>query len=178
MKVILIRHGEPRYDEVLSRNYRVIRNDLGRLTELGVKQAETVSNDPRLKGASLIVSSPYTRSLQTAAIISRLTNIPLTVENDLHEWIPDYNFTFPDKVDTAYHDFMDNRGIEYPNKKVDWESLDSLYNRTKNSLKPYLNYEKIIVVCHGMVMRALYDFDEHVDYCGIREIELNKEDFL
>ncbi len=159
MKVILIRHGEPRYDEVLKRNYRVIRNDLGRLTALGVKQAETVSLDERLKGATLIVSSPYTRSLQTAAIISRLTNIPLTVENDLHEWIPDYNFSHPDMVDTAYHDFMKHRGVSYPEKKVDWESLESLETRTKNAIRPYLEHEKIIVVCHGMVMRALVDFD-------------------
>lgn len=35
----------------------------------GVAQAEAVVKDPRLHGCQLIVSLPYTRALQTAAII-------------------------------------------------------------------------------------------------------------
>lgn len=40
------------------------------------------------------VSSPYTRALQTAAIISQKTNIDITVEMDLHEWMPDLTFQY------------------------------------------------------------------------------------
>ncbi|MDY3908897.1 MAG: phosphoglycerate mutase family protein, partial [Eubacterium sp.] len=43
------------------------------LTELGIKQAEEVSLSPLLEGCQVIVSSPYTRALQTAAIISKNT---------------------------------------------------------------------------------------------------------
>ena len=82
---IFIRHGEPRYDEVVQRGFKNQGYDLGKLTERGVLQAEKVALDHRLNGADLIISSPYTRALQTAAIISRITQIPLTVENNLHE---------------------------------------------------------------------------------------------
>ena len=48
-----------------------------------------IAVDARLKTAELIVSSPYTRALQTAAIISRETGLKICIEVDLHEWEPD-----------------------------------------------------------------------------------------
>ena len=51
-----------------------------------------VSKNECLQGAQLIVSSPYTRALQTASIISRAVDIPLQVEMELHEWLPDLNY--------------------------------------------------------------------------------------
>ena len=68
MKVVLIRHGEPRYDEVIKRGYIGQGYDLGKLTGRGVKQAINVSSSFRLDDAELIVSSPYTRALQTACL--------------------------------------------------------------------------------------------------------------
>ena len=96
MKVLLIRHGEPRYDEIKARGYHNFRYDFGRLTSNGVLQAKKAALDPSLTGATIIVSSPYTRSLQTAAIISRITQIELTVENDVHEWMPEVDFANQD----------------------------------------------------------------------------------
>ena len=90
---IFIRHGEPRYDEVIARGYKNQGYDLGKLTDRGVSQAEAVAKESILTGAQLIIASPYTRALQTAAIISRITQIPLVVENDLHEWMPDTSFS-------------------------------------------------------------------------------------
>lgn len=55
------------------------------LTELGIKQAEEVSLSPLLEGCQVIVSSPYTRALQTAAIISKNTGLNIKVEVDIHE---------------------------------------------------------------------------------------------
>lgn len=62
------------------------------LTELGIKQAEEVSLSPLLEGCQVIVSSPYTRALQTAAIISKNTGLDIKVEVDIHEFIPDKTF--------------------------------------------------------------------------------------
>lgn len=171
MKVILIRHGEPFYDEVVAKGYPNQGYDLGKLTELGVKQAEKVSHDKRLKGATLIVASPYTRALQTAAIISRNTNIPLTVENDLHEWIPDLDFSKNDKVGLAYDDYYKHHGIDNKDKIINWEPYDVLKKRTHSALKKYLNYDKIIVVCHGIVITTFTHFSDDVEHCGVREIE-------
>lgn len=94
MELILIRHGQPDYSEVTERKYIGHGRDLAKLTELGKEQAEKVSRDERLKGAEIILSSPYTRALQTAAIISRNTGIQIEVETDLIEWMPDLTFTY------------------------------------------------------------------------------------
>ena len=89
MDLLLVRHGEPDYSDIDERGYIGHGRDLAKLTEKGVRQAERAAEDTRLQGAELILSSPYTRALQTASIISRITQIPLTVETDLHEWMPD-----------------------------------------------------------------------------------------
>ena len=84
MELVLIRHGQPDYSEVTERKYIGHGRDLAKLTELGKEQAEKVSRDARLDGAEIILSSPYTRALQTAAIISKNTGIPIEVETHLH----------------------------------------------------------------------------------------------
>lgn len=172
MKVILIRHGEPRYDEVRERGYPFQGHDLGKLTESGVAQAHAVSLDPRLKDATLIVSSPYTRSLQTAAIISKNIQVDLTVENDIHEWMPNLDFN-NDSIENAYSEYLKYRGEDTPNKSVNWEPVANLRKRVLAAITPYKKeHEKIIVVCHGLVMTSLTDFDDLVEFCGIREIEI------
>jgi broad specificity phosphatase PhoE len=178
MKVVLIRHGEPRYDEVAERGYIGQGYDLGKLTERGVMQAINVSSSFRLDDAELIVSSPYTRALQTAAIISRLRNLELTIENDLHEWMPDKTFRSKQDVSKAYDDFMNNEGKDTKKKITDWETYAELKKRTHEALRPYIGkYNKIIVVCHGMVMTTFTHIFDMIEHCGIREVEIDESFF-
>jgi broad specificity phosphatase PhoE len=169
-KFILIRHGEPRYDEVLERKYFGMGYDMGRLTDSGVIQAKRRALDPDLLDADIIISSPYTRALQTAAIISRLTNIELTVENDLHEWMPDTSFKFELDASKAYDEYLTSKGIRTKDTIYLWESYDVLTNRVKNVIHKYLKYNKVIVVCHGIVMSTLTKFDDVIEHCGKREV--------
>lgn len=178
MKVVFIRHGEPRYDEVIERRYPHQGYDLGKLTESGVNQATEVSKDNRLKGATLIISSPYTRALQTAAIISRLTDIPLTVENDFHEWMPDVTFTPGLDLSVSYDDYIKHKGMNVSHKLTNWETYEELKKRTHNALKKYYpKYDKIIVVCHAIVMSTFTHFNDQIEFCGIREIDVNDSFF-
>ena len=73
----LIRHGEPDYCNMLEKGFYGFGRSFTPLSETGVKQAEKIAKDKRLKTAELIVSSPYTRALQTAAIISRETGLKI-----------------------------------------------------------------------------------------------------
>lgn len=172
MKVILIRHGEPRYDEVLKRGYPFQGYDLGKLTEQGIKQAKAVALDKRLEGAQLIIASPYTRALQTAAIISRITNLELTVENDVHEWMPSVDFKDHYKEGT-FEEFIANKGEDIENKIINWETNEQMRTRALKALLPYKEkYDKIIVVCHGIIINALTKFGDIIEHCGIKEIEL------
>lgn len=174
---IFIRHGEPRYDEVIARGYKNQGYDLGKLTDRGVLQAETVAKEAILKDAELIVASPYTRALQTGAIISRITQIPLTVENDLHEWMPDTTFSDRQDLDQAYPEFMAQKGIRQANTVFPWESLDVLSKRTHNAIKPYLKYKKVIVVCHGIVMGTFTSIEDMIPHCGIRVLTIDESFF-
>jgi broad specificity phosphatase PhoE len=171
-EIILIRHGEPRYDEVLSRHYFGMGFDLGKLTEKGVEQAEKRALDPILEGAELIISSPYTRALQTAAIISRATGIKLAVENDLHEWMPDVTFKFEMKGNEPYEEYMRAKGIRQIEHVYHWEEYEVLKNRVRNALEKYKDYQKIIVVCHGIVMSTMTCFEDLIEHCGVRVVTL------
>ena len=85
----LVRHGEADYSEMLEKGFYGFGRSFAPLSEKGINQAEKTAIDDRLKSAELIVSSPYTRALQTASIISRETGLKICVEVDLHEWEPD-----------------------------------------------------------------------------------------
>jgi broad specificity phosphatase PhoE len=171
-KFILVRHGEPRYDEVLERKYFGMGYDLGKLTDLGVKQAEERAKDPIFKDAEVIVSSPYTRALQTAAIISRITGIPLTVENDLHEWMPDTTFKFELNAGNAFDEYVDSKGVRNESTVYHWESYEHLKKRVRLALSKYQNHKKVIVVCHGVVISTLTRFNDMIEHCGVREVTL------
>jgi broad specificity phosphatase PhoE len=78
-KLVLIRHGEPDYSYVTERGFKGHGRDLGQLTASGIEQAKLAAKDSRLDGAELIVASPYTRALQTAAIISKERNLDISI---------------------------------------------------------------------------------------------------
>lgn len=170
MEVILIRHGEPRYDEVDGNS----RGDFGRLTRRGVKQASERANDVRLKGATVIVSSPYTRALHTAAIISRITAIPLEIEHDLHEWTADELYQFNYDGETAYQEFLRLKGKRSSTSKYRYETYNSVKKRVTKAIKKYCSaHEKIIVVCHGIVMSSQTFIEDLIEHCGVRIINVN-----
>lgn len=153
----LIRHGEPTYDHMFENGFWGFGRDFAPLTEKGKQQAEIAAKDIRLKDAEIIVSSPYTRALQTAQIISRETGIPVEVEIALHEWIPDQENLYKTSEESfeSAREFTKFHG-EYPaGEKCKWESLSHMRKRVREVADKYSDYEKVIFVGHGMVFRCL-----------------------
>ena len=175
LKVVLMRHSETDYSFVEAKKYIGHGLDLGQLTENGIQIAEKASFDRRLDNANIIVSSPYTRALQTAAILSKNRQLHIKIELDLHEWIPDLTFGFADKeaADKALTLFMENKGLCPNDSKVKYENIDELFLRAKKSLLKYLGYDKIIVVTHGMLMHRFLT-TTNIPYCGIYEIDFDE----
>jgi broad specificity phosphatase PhoE len=175
LKIILMRHSETDYSFVEAKGYIGHGCELGQLTDDGILIAEKASLDSKLDGSELIVSSPYTRALQTAAIISKNRQLHIKIELDLHEWIPDLTFGYSGKTfaDKAIDMFKQNRGICPDDSNIKYESIDVLSNRAKNSLLKYMDYKKIIVVTHGMVMNRFVSA-QRIPYCGIYEIEFDE----
>lgn len=177
MKLLMIRHGEPRYENV--RELGLV-SYLGELTPRGVWQATVVANDERLKGADVIISSPFTRALQTAAIISRNTNIPIIVEPAIHEIILDtkHEFTVDEEyTKESYKEFVLKNGVRDSNTIYRWEELQHIANRAYPALKKYLQYDKVIVVAHAALIRTFGYKPQEFPHCEIfeREFDENSE---
>ena len=174
-KIVFIRHGEPDYSFVSERKYIGHGLDLSQLTESGIRMAENVSFDKRLDDAEIIVSSPYTRALQTAAIISKNRRLDIEIELGLHEWMPDLSFQYSTKEESqkASELCTKYKGVCPTDSEIRFENLVDVFNRAKNALLSYKQYKKIIVVAHGIVMRQ-FSFAPDIPFCGISEIDFDE----
>lgn len=152
----LIRHGETDYSERNTKIYQGFGVNLSKLSKTGINQIKETSKDDRLKDADIIISSPYTRALQTAAILSKELDIDIIIETDLFEWLANKKFIYEDDktAEKSYEEYENNRG-EYPNgKEMVWENALSIRKRVLEVLNKYSSYKKVIVTCHGMMIQA------------------------
>ena len=167
MQVIMIRHGEPDWLQSDVRKFIGHGRSLAPLTQKGIEQAREVAKNHLLNDSQIILSSPYTRALQTASYLAVETRLDLNVEVDLREWEPDLTYTFRTAAESAslYEDFEKCRGIYPQNETKKWESAEMASTRVINCLKPYAKlYQKIIVVTHNIVISQ---FVNEVPYCGM-----------
>ena len=93
-KFYLIRHGEPDYTYGDTHGFIGQGHDLAPLKMEKIKDVIETSKTEKLKEAQIIISSPYTRALQTASIISKETGIGIVVESDIREWQPDLTYQY------------------------------------------------------------------------------------
>jgi broad specificity phosphatase PhoE len=169
---ILIRHGEPRYDEVIDKGIYGMAFNFGRLTSNGVIQAKQVASDVKLSGAQLIISSPFTRSLQTAANIASVLGLEVIVEHDLHEWLPDLNPNLDVEGQKAFELYMKNKGMVDKEFGFNYETYEAIKKRIELVLIKYTAYDKVIVVSHGIAISSVTHFDDIIEHCGIRIITI------
>jgi len=153
----LIRHGQPDYSGLESHGFFGFGRAFAPLSPQGIVQAEAAARDPRLKNAEFIVSSPYTRALQTAQIISRETGLPVAVDLDLHEWMPDRTNQLASGQESAAlaEEFSCYRGVYPQGQTMRWEQLDHMRERMRRVADRYADHDCVIFVGHGMAFRAL-----------------------
>ena len=145
-KFILIRHAFPDYTKILNMNINLYyATCFAPLSTKGKRDAINLSKNEILHNSDLIITSPFTRAYETANIISKNNNLNIIVENELHEWLPTYN---------------------------NFESLKDINKRSSTVLKKYLNYNKVIVVSHKVVIYSLIGKDTKMG--DFHEIEMNK----
>lgn len=178
MKIVFVRHGEPDKTYVDEKGFIGMGRDMAPLTELGIEQAKEASRSPLLQSCQIIVASPYTRALYTAAILSKNANLDILVEIDLHEFLPDKTFQVKGEEENSklHKEFIKCRG-EYPQGETKkWETISEIIKRTKPVMDKYydLGYEKIVVVAHGGVIRRYAGIDV-IAYGEVLEVEYNKE---
>lgn len=148
----LIRHAEPEWRSSDSVPTGGLRREFCPLSIKGVRQAKELIGDARLQGAQVIVSSPYTRALHTAAILSRGLNLPLEVEFDLYEWVPDYAAAA--LHDAAAEPFSPCRRRAPQRENMRDELVSEVAERTVSVLRRFSAHSEVIVLCHGGVIEA------------------------
>lgn len=169
-----VRHGQTDYSERNIKVYQGFGVNLAGLTETGIRQIKETAKDSRLKKADIILSSPYTRALQTAAILSKELGIDIVIETDLHEWLANKNFRYEDDetAERSYMEYEKNEG-KYPDgEERPWENAEAMRERVINVLKRYSDYECVIVACHGMMIQAVTE-GKHPDNGEIVEFNLD-----
>lgn len=152
-----VRHGKTDYSQKNTKIYQGWGTQLAPLSEKGIAQIEKAALDERLRGADVILTSPYTRAVQTAAILSRVTGAKIVVETDLHEWMANSAYIYDDD-ETAGRSFAEYvaMGGAYPaGEKRRWEDENAIRARVLPVLEKYRKYGKVIIASHGMLIKAV-----------------------
>ena len=153
----LVRHGKTDYSQKNRKIYQGFGVNLSPLSMDGIKEIQNTSKDKRLCDAGIILSSPYTRALQTAAILSKELRIDMIVETDLHEWIANKNYIYvsDERAAESYREFVQFNGNYPSGREMDWEDMNAMRKRVLPVLEEYKRFSKVVVVCHGMVIQSL-----------------------
>lgn len=155
----LIKHGDPDYSLQRSPFFRGNGRYILPLSPDGISSIKYAASDKRLSGADAVISSSYSYSLQTAAILSKYLNSDLHVEIYLHEWLSDRNgLPKSDQAIIAACDEYSRYNGVYPeneNNVFDWEDKESVIKRFTGVLKRYRHLDKVVVVCHGIMLHTV-----------------------
>lgn len=159
--IYLVRHGEADYELIRERRWPGSMADLAPLTDHGVEQAAAVAERLAGVGAVRLLSSPFTRTMLTASVIACRVRLPIEVELDLHEWLPDDMFRWQDHAEVrAIVAEFDSSGGEWPDGlHRSWEPLSSVRRRSAAALRRAVagvpGTGSLIAVCHEMVIRSV-----------------------
>ncbi|EGQ7975599.1 histidine phosphatase family protein [Vibrio parahaemolyticus] len=177
MDIVFVRHGEPDYSLADKRKMSQLEKDYAPLHREHIHQLHSVAKEIQAEGAEVIISSPYTRTLQTAEIINRNLCLDIFVEHDLREWRADLKGGYVElqERDRRWHEYRDSLRNNSELNNVPYESWVELKDRAVNVLSRYTNYSKIIVVSHFNVFESLAGYQDVGIGCGCyRSITLDK----
>ncbi|MDE1238532.1 histidine phosphatase family protein [Vibrio aestuarianus] len=177
MEIVFVRHGVPDYSLSDERKMTQLEKDYAPLNRDYIYELHAVAQEIQLEKAEVIISSPYTRALQTAEIINRELGLELFVEHDLREWRADLGGGYVDlsERDRRWHEYRTSLKHNVEANHVPYESWCELKNRAENVLSRYTHYSKVIVVSHFNVFESLAGYQDNGIGCGsYRSLMLEK----
>lgn len=155
-KIYFVRHGE----SILNIENREQGAD-GSLSETGRAQAEFVAKRFHSISFDVIVSSPYTRAKETAAIINKELGKDILYSDFLIERRPPSEFIGELVTDPEYtkiRDLMRDKRAENPLwKYADEDNFNDLKTRAESALE-YLHllpYDSVLAVTHAGILRVI-----------------------
>jgi broad specificity phosphatase PhoE len=158
-QIYLVRHGEPDYEPVDTRGWLGMAADSAPLTAVGAKQAQELADILSGVMATYIVSSPFTRALQSAAIIGHRLALGVRVDYDLRDWLPDHTGLWRGVADVrAAQAEFEAYGGEWPEGiPRAWEPLSRVRERARAALGRHTMSTDgpVLAITHATVIRAL-----------------------
>lgn len=158
--VLLVRHAEPDYAALPGHQpvYDGARRDLAPLSDRGVHQAGCLAATLTGWRPTLVLSSPYTRTLHTAALLAARLRSPLHVDLDLHDWLPIRDGTSvitPQVVrqKVAEYDHWKGAGGGLPAERT-WETDDEMRERLMAAVRRHPDKPALVIVTHEAVIKA------------------------
>lgn len=158
--VVLVRHGEVNRTVLRAHDsvYSGARFDFVPLSDAGVRQAEQAAATLSHLRPRLIITSPYTRTLQTAAVLSQQLACPFSVDLRLHDWLPVRDGTSP--ITAA---LVQAKIREYQSWEADgplpptrtWETPDEMRTRLQSAIRAHQDAVPLVVVTHEAPIRAI-----------------------
>ncbi len=162
MKLILIRHGEPDYSNL----------KIERLTQKGVQTVKKTADELKNRHIDIILTSPVPRAVLTAKIISEKLNVPMIIEDDLHEWKCEFGPHDNDveSFKAMFAEFIKHEGKPCEECHYYWEDIDILGSRIFRVLRKYNDEKTYLVMGHKMLFGQLID-SRNMGYCDYYEMD-------
>jgi uncharacterized phosphatase len=169
--VFLVRHGEVDYDRLASHApvYEGARRDFAPLTARGVAQVQASAMELMGAQPALVVSSPYTRTLQTGALLAAAFGCELRVDPALHDWLPVRDGRTPVAVETvrrAVDEYKVWRSSGVLPSDRQWETDAEMAERLRATVKHHRSSGPLVIVSHEAVIKAAAG-SETVDLASI-----------
>tara|TARA_Y100001956_G_C4124778_1_gene189474 strand:- start:2102 stop:2641 length:540 start_codon:yes stop_codon:yes gene_type:complete len=177
MEITFVRHGVPDYTLSDQREMSQLEKDYAPLDRSHLTPIYDLTETLDKLGAEIIISSPYTRALQTAEIINRTLNLELFVEHDLREWRADLSGGYIPLTerDRRWAEYRQALKLGKPKHDTAYETHQELRERVIDVLDKYTNYSKVIVVSHFNVFESLAGYQpESIGCAEYRKIKLSE----
>ncbi|WP_104034258.1 histidine phosphatase family protein [Vibrio jasicida] len=168
MDIVFVRHGVPDFTLADERQMTQLEKDYAPLCREHLPELQEKLNHAVFDDADIIISSPYTRALQTAEILNRHRDLPLFVEHDLREWRADKEggYITLNERDRRWLEYRELLKAGIPMTDNRYEHVDELKARAELVLDRYRQYRKVVVVSHFNVFEALQGFQDIGLSCG------------
>lgn len=166
-----MRHGEADWRRVNERAWVGLANDFAPLTERGREQAANAVRRVAELAPTMLLTSPMTRAMETAAILGRRLGLDPVVEMDLREWLPDRAMAWSslEEVHEAYRAMVESADAAPAAIMPRWETMSELRQRGLKALRPYFaSGRPVVAVCHEVIIHAITGCPRTA-YCEVRE---------
>lgn len=157
--LILVRHGAVAAEQAaaLAPVYDGCRHDFVPLSADGVRQVEGLVPVLGRFAPAVVVASPYTRTLQTGALLSAGWGCPLRVDLALHDWLPERDGGRPISaglVAEKVREYERAAGGRPPEERT-WESDDDMRRRLRAAARRVDRSGVAVLVTHEAPIKAV-----------------------